>query len=47
LRNKREAFRSERKTGKALHATMITTYGVKHNEYWGGIQSEVYNGRFV
>jgi hypothetical protein len=21
--------------------TMITTYGVKHNEYWGNIQSEV------
>jgi len=41
LRNKRAAFRRETKTRKALHLTMITTYGVKHNEYWGNIQSEV------
>jgi hypothetical protein len=24
-----------------IHTTMITTYGVKHNQYWGNIQSEV------
>ena len=41
LRNKRGAFRYETKTRNALHLTMITTYGVKHNEYWGNIQSEV------
>jgi hypothetical protein len=41
LRNKRSIFRHETKTKKALHITMLTTYGVKHNEYWGNIQSEV------
>jgi len=41
LRNKRAAFRTETKTRKALHLTMITTYGVKRNQYWGNIQSEV------
>ena len=41
LRNKRGSFRYETKTRKAIHLTMITTYGVKHNEYWGNIQSEV------
>jgi hypothetical protein len=41
LRNKRAVFKYETKTRKAVHLTMITTYGVKHNEYWGNIQSEV------
>jgi hypothetical protein len=41
LRNKRAVFRQETKTNKALHLTLITTYGVFHNEYWSGIQSEV------
>jgi len=41
LRNKRAAFKRETKTRKAVHLTMITTYGVKRNEYWGNIQSEV------
>ncbi|MDR1667289.1 MAG: ATP-binding protein [Bacteroidales bacterium] len=41
LRNKRETFRRETKTNKALHFTMITTYGVQHNAYWGNIHSEV------
>ncbi|GHU92080.1 hypothetical protein FACS1894155_12260 [Bacteroidia bacterium] len=41
LRNKRSAFKSETKTRKAVHITMVTTYGVKHNEYWNNIQSEV------
>ena len=41
LRNKRGVFRSQTKTKKAIHITLITTYGVKHNEYWGHIQSEV------
>ena len=41
LRNKRATFRAETKTTKAIHITFITTYGVKHNEYWGNLQSEV------
>jgi AAA+ ATPase superfamily predicted ATPase len=41
LRNKREIFRCETKTNKAIHFTMITTYGVRHNIYWGNIHSEV------
>ncbi|GHT39366.1 ATPase [Bacteroidia bacterium] len=41
LRKKRAAFMSETKTRKTVHTTMVTTYGVKHNEYWGNIQSEV------
>jgi AAA+ ATPase superfamily predicted ATPase len=41
LRNKREIFKYETKTCKAIHLTMITTYGVKHNIYWGNIHSEV------
>jgi hypothetical protein len=41
LREKREAFRRETGTRKALHQTFITTYGVKHNAYWNNVQSEV------
>jgi hypothetical protein len=41
LRNKRSAFKSETKTRKTVHITMITTYGVKHNAYWNSIQSEI------
>ncbi|MCL2598182.1 MAG: ATP-binding protein, partial [Paludibacter sp.] len=41
LRNKRSVFKEETHTRKTVHTTMITTYGVKHNEYWGNIQSEV------
>ena len=41
LRNKRGIFRSQTKTKNAIHITLITTYGVKHNEYWSNIQSEV------
>jgi hypothetical protein len=41
LRNKKYTFISETKTRKAVHITMVTTYGVKRNEYWGNIQSEV------
>jgi Predicted ATPase (AAA+ superfamily) len=41
LRNKRGIFRAQTKTKNAIHITIITTYGVKHNEYWGNIQSEV------
>ena len=41
LRNKVGAFRQETKTRKAVHLTLITTYGIKQNEYAGMIQSEV------
>ena len=41
LRNKHGVFVEESNTKKSVHITMITTYGVKHNEYWGNIQSEV------
>lgn len=41
LRNKKEVFINESKAKKGIHLTMITTYGVKQNEYWGNVQSEV------
>ena len=41
LRNKRGTFREETKTRKSLHLTMITTFGLKRNKYWGNIQSEI------
>jgi hypothetical protein len=41
LRNKRHAFVIETKTRKAIHQTIITTYGLVHNDYWGSIQSEI------
>jgi len=41
LRNKRCVFIEETNTKKSVHITMITTYGVKHNEYRNNIQSEV------
>ena len=41
LRGKVEVFRSETRTRKALHLTMVTTYGVKPGKYAGLVQSEV------
>ena len=41
LRGKIEVFRNETKTRKALHLTMITTYGVKPGKYAGLVQAEV------
>ncbi|MDR0415351.1 MAG: ATP-binding protein [Prevotellaceae bacterium] len=41
LRNKQEAFVRETKTRKTIHLTMITTYGIKRNEYSGLVHSEV------
>ena len=41
LRNKCAVFKEETNTLKSAHITMITTIGVKHNEYWGNIQSEI------
>ncbi|NJO69727.1 MAG: ATP-binding protein [Bacteroidetes bacterium] len=41
LRNKKNAFEQESNTKKAVHLTMITTYGVRRNEFSGSIQSEI------
>jgi len=41
LRNKIEVFRQETKTKKAIHLTMITTYGIKPGKYAGIAQSEI------
>lgn len=41
LMHKKAAFIHETKTRKAVHLTMVTTYGLVHNEYWNDIQSEV------
>lgn len=41
LRNKKSVFMAETKVKKGIHLTMITTYGLKQNEYSGNIQSEV------
>ena len=37
----KSVFQQVSKTRKAVHATMITTYGVTYNTYWNNIQSEV------
>jgi hypothetical protein len=41
LRNKVSAFREETKTRKAIHLILVTTYGIRQNEYAGMIQNEV------
>lgn len=41
LRNKIQVFKEETGTRKALHLTMITTYGVKRNMYSNSVQSQV------
>jgi hypothetical protein len=41
LRQKRMLFKEETKTRKAVHLTMISTYGIKPNEYRGHIQSKI------
>ena len=41
LRERRETFREETKTRKALHTTLVTTYGISRNAYIGEVQSEV------
>jgi AAA+ ATPase superfamily predicted ATPase len=41
LRNKQDVFVRETKTRKAVHLSFITAYGVKRNEYYGCVQSEV------
>ena len=41
LLDRRELFREQTRTKKALHLTMITTLGLKDNPYSGDINSEV------
>lgn len=41
LRNKISTFKDETKTRKALHLTIVTTYGLKFNEYSGRVQNLV------
>lgn len=41
MNERMETFREKTKTRKALHLTMITTYGLKPNQYSGMVQSEV------
>jgi hypothetical protein len=41
LRNKIDTFIAETKTSKAIHLTMITTYGIVQNEYSSMVQSEI------
>ncbi|MDR1779722.1 MAG: ATP-binding protein [Tannerella sp.] len=41
LRNKRTTFINETKTRKAVHLTMVTTYGLKRNVHSGEVQSEI------
>ena len=41
LRNKITAFETETRTKKAVHLTMVTTYGIVKNSHAGHVQSEV------
>ena len=41
LRNRKHRFLEETGTRKALHLTMITTYGLEHNSYWGEVQQSI------
>jgi AAA+ ATPase superfamily predicted ATPase len=41
LRKRYAMFTEATKTRKSVHTTMITTYGTKHNTYFGNIQNEV------
>jgi len=41
LREKIEVFRQEVAPRKAIHLLMLTTFGVKQNQYSGIVQNEV------
>jgi AAA+ ATPase superfamily predicted ATPase len=41
LQNKKYTFIEETQLRDAVHLTLISTYGVKHNAYWNNIQSEI------
>lgn len=41
LKNKMEVFRKETDTKKALHITMVTANGLKHNAHWQVVLNEI------
>lgn len=41
LRNKKNAFINATNTHKAIHLTMVTTYGVRKNTHYGIVQNEI------
>ena len=41
VRNKKSAFINATNTRKAVHPTMVTTFGIKANTYSGIVQNEV------
>ena len=41
LRNKKSAFIEATNTRKAVHLTMVTIYGIRHNSHSGIVQSEI------
>ena len=41
LRNKIGSFKEETKTRKSIFLTMVTTFGIKQNEYAGMVQNEL------
>ena len=41
LRNKIGSFKQETKTRKSIFLTMITTFGIKQNEYAGMVQNQL------
>jgi AAA+ ATPase superfamily predicted ATPase len=41
LRRRKATFMEENNIRKTVHTTMITTFGVNRNTYWGNVQSEV------
>lgn len=41
LRNKKSSFIEATNTHKAVHLTMVTTYGIRHNSHSGIVQSEI------
>jgi hypothetical protein len=41
LRNKVGTFRTETKTRKSVLMTMVTTFGLKNNQYSGNVQNDL------
>jgi hypothetical protein len=41
LRNKIGAFKQETQSRKSIFLTLITTYGIKQNEYAGMVQNQL------
>jgi len=41
LRHKLTRFVEGTSTRKAVHLTVVTTFGITHNSYWNRVQKEV------